>query len=138
MVKDIVKDIDILTQKSVKATNNDEVEEVIRDLIDTAEAHKDRCVGLSAIQIGVPLRICVVYNGERFIPFVNPVITKSFGEKYKVEEGCMSIDGKREVMRYERIEVFWRSKNRFVNEKYKGFMAEIIQHELDHFEGKLI
>ena len=138
MVKDIVKDIDILTQKSVKATNNDEVEEVIRDLIDTAEAHKDRCVGLSAIQIGVPLRICVVYNGERFIPFVNPVITKSFGEKYKVEEGCMSIDGKREVMRYERIEVFWRSKNRFVKEKYKGFMAEIIQHELDHFEGILI
>lgn len=138
MVKDIVKDIEILKQKSVRATNNDEVEEVIRYLIDTAEAHKDRCVGLSAIQIGVPLRICVVFNGERFVPFVNPVITKSFGEKYKIEEGCMSLDGKREVMRYERIEVIRRSKNSFVKEKYKGFMAEIIQHELDHFEGKLI
>lgn len=138
MVKDIIKDMDILTQKSVKATNNDEVEEVIRDLIDTAEAHKDRCVGLSAIQIGVPIRVCVVFNGERFLPFVNPVITKTYGEKYKIEEGCMSLEGKREVMRYEKIEVFRRSKNSFVKEKYKGFMAEIIQHELDHFEGILI
>lgn len=138
MVKDIVKDIDFLQKKSVKATNNTEIEEVVRDLIDTAEAHKDRCVGLSAIQIGVPLRVCVVFNGERFVPFVNPVITKSFGEKYKIEEGCMSLEGKREVMRYEKIEVFRRSKNSFVKENYKGFMAEIIQHELDHFEGKLI
>lgn len=138
MVKEIIKDMDILTQKSVKAKNNDEVEEVIKDLIDTAEAHKDRCVGLSAIQIGVPIRVCVVFNGERFIPFVNPVITKSYGEKYKIEEGCMSLEGKRKVMRYEKIEVFRRSKNSFVKEKYKGFMAEIIQHELDHFEGKLI
>lgn len=138
MVKDIIKDMDILTQKSVKAENNDEVEEVIRDLIDTAEAHKDRCVGLSAIQIGVPIRVCVVFNGESFLPFVNPVITKCYGEKYNIEEGCMSLEGKREVMRYEKIEVIRRSKNSFVKEKYKGFMAEIIQHELDHFEGKLI
>ena len=73
MVKEIVRDVDFLQTKSEKANiKSNTVEETIRDLIDTAEAHKDKCVGLSAIQIGVPLRICVVYNGERFISFVNP------------------------------------------------------------------
>ena len=139
MVKEIVRDVDFLQTKSEKANiKSSTVEETIRDLIDTAEAHKDKCVGLSAIQIGVPLRICVVYNGERFISFVNPIIVKTFGEKYEIEEGCMSLDGTRKVMRHEKIEVIRQTKNGFVKERYKGFMAEIIQHELDHFEGKLI
>lgn len=138
-VKDIVKDVSVLQQKSDKANiKSNEVNEIIKDLIDTANEHKDRCVGLSAIQIGVPRRICVVFNGNDFIPFVNPVITKSFGEKYETEEGCMSLDGTRKVMRYERIEVMRQTKTGFVKEKFRGFMAEILQHEIDHFNGKLI
>lgn len=136
-IKEIVTNLEILQTKS-KIANPNEVSEVIRDLIDTAEAHKERCVGLSAIQIGVPLKVCVVWNGEQFVPFVDPVITKKFGKKYEAEEGCMSLDGTRKVERFECIELFRRSGNRMVKERYRDFMAEIIQHELDHFEGKLI
>lgn len=136
-IKEIVTDLEILQTKS-KTANPSEVSEVIRDLIDTAEAHKDRCVGLSAIQIGAPLRVCVVWNGEKFVPFVNAVICRYLGKKYEAEEGCMSLDSTRKVERYERIHVLRQIKNRVVKEGYRDFMAEIIQHELDHFEGKLI
>lgn len=50
----------------------------------------------------------------------------------------MSLEGTRKVERYERIHVLRQIKNRVVKEGYGGFMAEIIQHELDHFDGKLI
>lgn len=136
-VKEIVRDLEVL-QKVSGRTNYSECGELITDLIDTANAHKERCVGLSAIQIGVPLRVCVVFNGEEFLPFVNPVITKCYGDKYKTEEGCMSLDGTREVMRYEKIQVIRQTKSGFVKETYRGYMAQIIQHELDHFKGKLI
>lgn len=139
MVREIVKDLEMLQMVSTKANpNKDETKETIKDLVDTANKHKDRCVGLSAIQIGVPLRICVVFNGNEFIPFINPIITKSFGDKYEAEEGCMSLDGTRKVARYDRIEVMRQTKNGFVKEKFRGYMAQILQHEIDHFNGKLI
>ena len=138
-VKEIVKDTEFLQKKSTKANyKSAEAMEVIRDLIDTANEHKERCVGLSAIQIGVPLRVCVVFNGNEFIPFVNPIITKLFGDKYEAEEGCMSLDGTRKVMRYDRIEVMRQTKSGFVKERFRGYMAQILQHEIDHFNGKLI
>lgn len=138
-VKEIIKDTKFLQQKSLK-TNPKSVEttETIRDLIDTANEYKEKCVGLSAIQIGVPLRICVVFNGDSFIPFVNPVITKLFGNKYEAEEECMSLDGTRKVMRYDRIEVIRQTKSGFVKERFRGFMAQVLQHEINHFNGKLI
>ena len=139
MLKEIIKDLEVLQMKSSKANpKSEETKSVIDDLIDTANEYKDRCVGLSAIQIGVPLRICVVFNGEDFIPFINPIITKTYGDKYEAEEGCMSLDGTRIASRYERIEVIRQTKNGFVKERFRGYMAEILQHEIDHFDGKLI
>ena len=139
MVREIVKDLEMLQMVSAKADpNKDETKGIIRDLIETASEHKDRCVGLSAIQIGVPLRICVVFNGDEFISFINPIITKTLGKRYEAEEGCMSLDGTRKVARYDRIEVIRQTKNGFVKEKFRGYMAQILQHEIDHFNGKLI
>ena len=125
-------------QTKSKTANPNEIGELIRDLIDTAEAHKERCVGLSAIQIGVPLRVCVVWNGERFIPFVNAVIYRHLGKKYEAEEGCMSLDCTRKVERFESVEIFHMVGRKAIKSYVGGFMAEIIQHELDHFDGKLI
>ena len=139
MIREIVKDLEMLQMVSAKADpNKNDTKETIKDLIDTANEHKDRCVGLSAIQIGVPLRICVVFNGDEFIPFINPIITKTSGKRYEAEEGCMSLDGTRKVARHDRIEVIRRTKNGFVKEKFRGYMAQILQHEIDHFNGKLI
>ena len=139
MVREIIKDTEILQQVSKKIKPNaKETRQAIQDLIDTAEEHKDRCVGLSAIQIGEPVRVFVAFTGEKFIPFVNPIITQYIGEAYEAEESCMSLEGSRKVNRYKGVEIMHQRGSKFVKERYSGFFAQIIQHEMDHLSGKLI
>ena len=84
MVTEIIKDVEILSQKSEKAEKEDFF--IVKDLLDTEEHYKERCCGLAAIQLGYPKRIIVVLDGERFISMVNPIIIKKSTEKYKTEE----------------------------------------------------
>lgn len=137
MVREITKDPEILQQVSKKIKPN-EAKQIIQDLIDTAEEHNDRCVGLSAIQIAEPVRVFVAFTGEKFIPFVNPIITKHLGSMYEAEESCMSLEGSRKVTRFKGVEIMHQKGNRYVKERYSGYFAEIIQHEMDHLSGKLI
>ena len=51
MIKEIVKDIVFLEQKSELATKDDI--EVVNDLIDTLRANLDHCVGMAANMIGI-------------------------------------------------------------------------------------
>lgn len=137
MVREITKDIETLQQVSKKIKPN-EAKQIIQDLIDTAQEHKERCVGLSAIQIAEPVRVFVAYTGENFIPFVNPIITKHLGAMYEAEERCMSLEGSRKVTRFKGVEIMHQKGSRYVKERYNGYFAEIIQHEMDHLSGKLI
>lgn len=137
MVREIIKDPEILQQVSNKIKPK-EAKQIIQDLIDTAQEHSDRCVGLSAIQIAEPVKVFVAYTGEKFIPFVNPIITKHLGAMYEAEEGCMSLDGTRKVTRFKGVEIMYQKGSKYVKERYNGHFAEIIQHEMDHLIGKLI
>ncbi|MGL4912301.1 MAG: peptide deformylase [Romboutsia sp.] len=136
MIRGIVKDILFLEQKSEPATKDDV--EVINDLIDTLKANLDHCVGLAANMIGVKKRILVFCAGEIIVPMVNPVILKK-DEPYEAEESCLSLIGSRQTTRYETIEVEYLDIN-FKKHKqiFTGFTAQIIQHEVDHFEGIII
>lgn len=136
MIKAVVKDILFLEQKSEIATKDDV--EVINDLIDTLRANLDHCVGMAANMIGVKKRILVFSVGEMIIPMVNPVILKK-EIPYEAEESCLSLDGFRKTTRYEKIEVEYLDRN-FKKHKqvFTGFTAQIIQHEVDHFEGIII
>lgn len=141
MVREIIRDTNVLQTVSKAADiNSEETDRIIRDLIDTANANRENnhCVGLAAIQINEPKRIIVVFNGNEFIPFVNPIISKFEGKKYNTKEGCLSLDGEREVERRYAISVLRRTKTGYIREKYSGFTAQIIQHEIDHLNGKLI
>lgn len=139
MVREIVKDTDTLRSVSAKVNpTSADTKRVIKDLLDTAIAHKDKCVGMAAIQIGEPVRVIVVFDGVNFIPYINPVITKYHGAKYTAQEGCVSLDGIREVERYEAVEVMHQTAKGFVKFKCAGIVAEIMQHEVDHLNGKLI
>ncbi len=137
MIREITKDIEILQQVS-KPIKPKEAQQIIQDLLDTAGAHKELCVGLSAIQISEPVRVFVAIRGGRFIPFVNPVITRYLGSVYEAEESCMSLEGSRKVSRYKGVEIMYQKGTKYVKEQYSGFFAEIIQHEMDHLNGKLI
>ena len=136
MVKKIVRDQFFLQQKSEPATPADK--QVVEDLLDTLRANQDRCVGMAANMIGVKKQIIVVAAGPFIFPMINPVITRKTGE-YQTEESCLSLDGVRPCTRYKEIEVDYLDQDfKPQHSKYSGFTAQIIQHEIDHFEGVLI
>ncbi|SDA62557.1 peptide deformylase [Butyrivibrio sp. INlla18] len=136
MIKQIVRDQFFLQQKSEPATEADK--QVVEDLLDTLRANQVRCVGMAANMIGVKKRIIVVAMGPFLFPMINPVITKKSGA-YETQESCLSLDGVRSCTRYKEIEVDYLDQNfKPQHGKYKDFTAQIIQHEIDHFEGILI
>ena len=136
MVKTIVKDIFFLNQKSELATIADK--QVGVDLLDTLNAHEKECVGMAANMIGVKKNIIVVNIGFANLVMFNPRIIKKI-KPYETEEGCLSLVGVRKTTRYEEITVEYEDMN-FKKQKgtYLGFVAQIIQHEIDHCNGIVI
>ena len=136
MIRPIVKDVLFLGQKSEAATKADIA--VIDDLVDTLRANLEHCVGMAANMIGVKKRILVFTVDDIIVPMVNPVIVKK-EKSYETEESCLSLTGFRKTMRYEVIEVEYLDRNFKKNiQKFTGFTAQIIQHEMDHLEGIII
>ena len=136
MIKPIMKDVLFLGEKSELATEEDM--SVVDDLIDTLRANIDNCVGMAANMIGVKKRIIVFTVGNVIVPMINPVITKK-ENSYATEESCLSLIGVRQTTRYETIEVEYFDKS-FKKQKgtFTGFVAQIIQHEVDHCNGIII
>ena len=129
MIKPIMRDIFFLNQKSELATEADK--QVAIDLLDTLKANEAGCVGMAANMIGVKKRIIAVNMGLFNIAMFNPKIVKRTGA-YETEEGCLSLDGVRSCRQYQ--DMNFKKKR----EKYSGWTAQIIQHEIDHCDGILI
>lgn len=137
MIREIVKDRSILSQVSERATKKDLA--IVTDLMNTANAYKDNCAGLAAIQIGEPKRIIVARIGEGFTAMINPLIMKRSRETFTTEEGCLSLDGLRKVTRNARIVVgFETLSGKKTTRTLVGYQAQIVQHEVDHCNGVLI
>ncbi len=136
MVRTVVRDILFLGQKSEPAAPGDA--EVMDDLLDTLKANEEHCVGMAANMIGIKKRIIVYSVGITGVPMVNPVIIKK-SKPYETEEGCLSLTGVRKTTRYEIIEVEYLDRN-FKKQKqtFSGWIAQIIQHEIDHCNGIVI
>lgn len=136
MVKEIVKDVMFLSQKAEKATEKDKY--IANELLDTLKANRNTCVGLAANMIGYNKAIICVSGGLYDFVMINPVITSRSGE-YETEEGCLSLIGERKCKRYKEIEVDYLDINfNKQHGKYTEFVAEIIQHEIDHTNGIII
>ena len=136
MIKPIMKDVFFLGQKSEPASKTDIP--VVQDLLDTLKANEVGCVGMAANMIGVKKQIIVVNMGFANIPMINPVIVKKSGA-YETEEGCLSLTGVRKTIRYKEIEVEFLDINwKKQKQKYSGWIAQIIQHEIDHCHGIII
>ena len=137
MIRPIVKDIFQLQRKSVPATAADIP--IALDLMDTLAANSDHCVGMAANMIGEHKRIIAIFTGIFPLAMLNPVIISHSAESYGAEEGCLSLSGTRTTRRWESIEVSYLDlgmKKR--QQTFSGFMAQIIQHEIDHCDGILI
>ena len=134
MIREIVKDTFFLSQKSEPATRQDQP--VIQDLLDTVRANADRCVGMAANMIGERKTILVAQAGKDYLVMVNPKIVDHSKQCYETEESCLSLTGQRPVKRYSVIVVEYLDR-KFKRKKqtFRDFEAQIIQHEMDHFEG---
>ena len=136
MVKQIMKDVFFLGQKSEPATKADL--QVGKDLQDTLQANRAGSVGMAANMIGVKKRVIIVNMGFVDIVMFNPVLL-SKDTPYETEEGCLSLTGVRKTTRYENIEVEYYDMNwKKQRQKLSGWTAQIWQHELEHLEGILI
>ena len=136
MVREIMKDESFLAIPSAEAAPGDEA--IGRDLLETLIAHKDGCVGMAANMIGVSKRIIAFENGDEYMVMYNPVIVKKSGP-YTAEEGCLSLEGRRQTKRFKSIKVQYMNdafQQRF--KTFTGWTAQIIQHEVDHCNGVLI
>lgn len=137
MKREIVKDPLLLSRPCSEATKEDI--QTAWDLLDTLAFHKDHCVGMAANMIGVTKRIIVFLDETTYVVMLNPVVLKTSGNRYEAREGCLCHEGTKAVQRYACIKVSYQDlemKKRI--KTFRGFSAQIIQHELDHCEGVLI
>lgn len=96
-------------------------------------------VGLSAVQLGVAVRLCVIDTEEIKRVMINPSIEMKIGRQ-KSHEGCLSLPGISKIIdRHRYIIVRYRNlEGNEIQEEFTGILAAVIQHEIDHMNGKLI
>ena len=116
---------------------------LIRDMKQTMRAADG--VGLSANQVGLDMHLFIgeVPDAEcsrnKFYAIVNPEIVKASKETEKMEEGCLSVPGVfGTVERPDRITVAgFDIYGKRIKIKAWGFLARVLQHEIDHLNGTL-
>ena len=140
---------DRLRKKSAEVKKIDKkIKGLIQDLKDTLSDQKDpEGVGLAAPQIGKNVRIFLINYENEIRVVINPKVlniskdkkTKRKGKKKEILEGCLSLPhyyGSLE--RAQSIEIsYLNEEEKIVKKKFTGFMAQIIQHEIDHLNGIL-
>lgn len=135
-VQNIIHDQLFLSQKSTSANRADL--KIAEDLRDTLLANRDKAAGLAANMIGKNKRIIAFYVGPLPLVMLNPRIIRRSGE-YLTSEGCLSLNGERKTKRYKTITVTYQNMSlETKTQEFTGFIAEVIQHEIDHCEGILI
>ena len=136
MIRPIMTDPLFLAQRSLPADRSDV--SVGQDLLDTLAAHREECVGMAANMIGVRKCVIVFCDVMGSSVMYNPVIL-SKSDPYDTEEGCLSLIGTRPTRRWKTITVRYQDAGFSTRQRtLTGFIAQIVQHEIDHTEGKLI
>ena len=98
-------------------------------------------VGIAAVQLGIPVRVIAVAIESLSKPviMINPHILEFSSDQSVGEEGCLSVAGEFGlVKRANSITVEFKTlAGEVVVNKYEGFTARCIQHEVDHLNGIL-
>ena len=145
MIK-IITNIEELSKKCVpcKFTHKDYLiqKQIETDLETTIKENINNCIGLAANQIGYDRRIIIAKIGKVFITMLNPhyIPVRTHGIKRSIE-GCLSFPNRSNVSvrRYKKIKLTYQTisgKKEKIN--LIKLNAYIVQHEVDHLNGKLI
>ncbi len=126
---------------------DENVQKIVASMFET-HYNAENCAALAATQLDFadPLRITVIdFSDTKNEPLclINPEIIYREGEQI-VPEGCMSVGGELEDRIFEHVKRSMNIKVRALDLEGKpfeleasGFMAQCIQHELDHLDGRL-
>ncbi|NDB85443.1 MAG: peptide deformylase [Alphaproteobacteria bacterium] len=124
------------------------IQSFMQDMLDTM--YHDVGVGLAAIQVGVPKQIIVldlkrdddIEREAGFYPMylINPKITEFSEEMNIAREGCLSVpEIQVDVPRPAKIKLeFLDFVGNYKQIAVDGWLARVIQHEIDHLSGKII
>ena len=138
-----------LRQKSTRVhVVTDDVKQLITDMTDASLDWEDSrpheiSAALAAVQVDRLERVVIVRGdfddktNREFIPLINPEIVKGEGPLIEDYEGCLSVNGfYGKVPRYSKVRV--KALDVTGNEvriKAEGFLARVLQHEIDHTNG---
>jgi len=118
-----------------------ELQRLVDDMFETMYAAPG--VGLAATQVGIGVRVAVMdcsrEDGKREpLVMVNPEILEA-AEPGEVDEGCLSVPGVSDTLkRHHRVKARALDRHgRPFEIEAEGLLAQCIQHELDHLDGKL-
>ncbi|MFO8056416.1 MAG: peptide deformylase [bacterium] len=127
--------------EEVKDINAD-LEKLVMDMAETM--YHAPGVGLAANQVGIPRKIAIIDVSEsdeakNTMVLVNPRIVQASEDKDVMEEGCLSVpDFQAEVERALHVTVAAKNlKGEDVEIEASGFLARVVQHEVDHLYGNL-
>lgn len=116
---------------------DDSLQDLVADMVRIM--HTEDGVGLAAPQVGVRLKLAVVFSEGVLHVLVNPCVVSTEGEQ-SGEEGCLSFPGiYGTVARPEKITLTCRDiHGEEVTREASGFLARAFLHEMDHLDGKLL
>lgn len=110
--------------------------ELAMKMLDVMREHHG--YGLSACQVGLPWAVFVMAGQPNYACF-NPKIVHLSDEEIELEEGCLSLPGlSHKITRPRHVRLRWTAPNgQVMTNRFTGMTARVIQHEMDHLEGKL-
>ena len=123
------------------------LDQFIADMFETM--YVSNGVGLAAPQVNRNIRLFIIdatpyaedFPGETDLKkvFINAHIIEESGEEWSFNEGCLSIPEIREdVIRKPELRIQYYDENfNFHDDRIKGVLARVIQHEYDHLDGIL-
>jgi peptide deformylase len=134
----------VVSREEVKSPRFQDLVEWMRETMRDAPG-----VGLAAPQVGLPLRFAVIEDTveaeeteRKPVPFhviVNPLLTVVGSTQVEHYEGCLSVEGfQAKVPRARAVRVEgWDHHGDAITIDASGWYARILQHEVDHLDGKL-
>ncbi len=116
--------------------------EKLEQALNQARAKHDfrNCIGLSAIQIGIPLRVALVWSPNMgYLHIANPEIVEYSAQTAIEHENCLSFfDMRGRVARPIGVAMRYLGQDFSKTERsFSGWTARVIQHQLDHLDGIL-
>ena len=121
--------------------------DILNSMYRYVKENQDTALGISAVQIGQLKRLCAIkYAHENHMvvyQLANPKIIGHSAKKYSINggEGCLSVNQEHDnlIPRWQSIKVYAYDciKNKYITFDAFDFDAAVLQHEIDHLDGKL-